>query len=176
MTHRARRHRAGGSHAREAGSALVVTVLLLVLLGVLGVAALDTVARDQQVAGFQNRNRLAFYAAEGGVADAKDRLRAVYSVDAQVPFPTQAAPVQVGDTVLFPYGQPRYFGDPTAPAGVQYMSQGALDTTSGMDLREGGEQWFNTLWRVQVQGQTPDGANARIDMMATRQLAGGMAY
>ena len=176
MTGRERGRRTHAANGREAGSALVVTVLLLVLLGVIGVAALDTVARDQQVAGFLNRNRLAFYAAEGGVADAKDRLRAVFSVDASVPFPTAAAPVQVGDTALFPYGQPRYFGDPAAPAGVQYMSQGALDVASGMDLREGGEQWFNTLWRVQVQGQTPDGANSRIDVMATRQLAGGMAY
>jgi hypothetical protein len=173
MSDRIGRQAAG---APEVGSALVVTVLMLVLLGVLGLAALDTVTRDQQVAGFQNRNRLAFYTAEAGVADGKDRLRAVYSPDATVSFPTQAAPVEVGDAQLFPYGQPRYFADPTAPAGVQYMSQGAIDLSSGMDLREGGEQWFNTLWRVQVQGQTSDGANSRIDVMATRQLTGGTAY
>lgn len=168
----------GAKARREAGSALVITVLLLVLLGVMGLAALDTVTRDQQVAGFQNRNRLAFYAAEAGVADARNRLRLVYSTDAVVNFPDQANAVLLSDTTLFPYGQPSYCGDPAAVGGaaVAYANQGAMDLGGGHDLREGGEQWFNTLWRIQVRGQTPDGATSRIDAMATRQLAGGNAY
>jgi len=161
---------------REGGSALIVTILLLVLLGVIGLSALDTVTRDQQVAGFQNRNRMAFYAAEAGVADAKDRLRAVFSTGATVAFPTQATAVQMGDATIFPNGQPIYYADPSAPAGIQYADSGALDLGGGNDLREGGEQWFNTLWRIQVEGRTPDGATARLDVMATRQLSGGNAY
>ena len=60
---------------RQNGSALIVTVMLLLLLGVIGLSALDTVMRDQQVAGFQNRSTAAFYAAEAGVAHQQHRSR-----------------------------------------------------------------------------------------------------
>ena len=89
---------------REGGSALIVTVLLLVLLAVIGLAALDTVTRDQQVAGFQNRSRLALYAAEAGVADAKDRLRAVWTTEDVVEFPALANAVAMGDSTAFLHG------------------------------------------------------------------------
>lgn len=161
---------------RREGSALVVTVLLLVLIGLMGLAALDTVTRDQQVAGFQNQNRLAFYAAEAGVADAKDRLRDVFSTTATVPFPTAATPVTLGDAATFPFGQPRYYADPAAGMGVEYQNAGSIDFGGGNDLREGSEQWFNTLWRIRVEGATSSGATARLDVMATRQLSGGHAY
>jgi len=42
--------------------------MMLVLMGLIGIAALDTMTKDRQVAGFQNRARLAFYAADAGVA------------------------------------------------------------------------------------------------------------
>ena len=58
---------------RESGSALIVTVMLLLLLGVIGLSALDTVMRDQQVAGFQNRSTAAFYAAEAGLSRGQGR-------------------------------------------------------------------------------------------------------
>jgi hypothetical protein len=161
---------------REGGSALIVTVLLLVMLGVIGLAALDTVTRDQQVAGFQTRARLAFYAAEAGVADAKDRLRDVYSTSALVNFPSAGTPVDLGDTATFPYGQPQYYGDPNVARAISYLDAGAIDLGSGMDLREGGEQWFNTLWRIRVEGRAPGGSTARLDVVATRTLSGGMAY
>ena len=164
---------------REAGSALIVTMLILVLLGMIGLAALDTETRDQQVAGYQNRESLAFYAAEAGVADAKDRLRTgVFATNAQIQFPTQATAVQLGDNVIFPDGQPQYFGDPAAVGGVAvaYQNQGARDTSSGNDLREGRQQWFNTLWRIQVEGQTADLATSRLDVMATKSLPGGNSY
>jgi hypothetical protein len=161
---------------REGGSALIVTVLLLVMLGVIGLAALDTVTRDQQVAGYQNRARLAFYAAEAGVADAKDRLRDVYSTSVQVAFPAMGTAVSLGDTSIFPHGQPQYYGDPNVPRAIEYMDAGAIDLGSGMDLREGGEQWFNTLWRIRVEGRAPGGSTARLEVMATRTLSGGMAY
>jgi len=163
---------------REAGSALIVTMLILVLLGMIGLAALDTVTRDQQVAGFQNRASLAFYAAEAGVADAKDRIRNVFATNAQVNFPNMAAAVSLGDATIFPYGRPQYFGDPAAVGGqaVRFQNAGARDVGGGYDLREGHQQWFNTLWRIQVQGQTADLAVSRLDVMETKSLPGGNAY
>jgi len=163
----------------EAGSALIITMLILVLLGMIGMAALDTVTRDQQVAGYQNRESLAFYAAEAGVADAKERLRTgVFATNAQIQFPNQAAAVTLGDTTIFPTGQPMYFGDPAAVGGqaILYQNAGARDTSSGNALNEGQQQWFNTLWRVQVEGQTPDQATSRLDVMATKSLPGGNSY
>ena len=58
----------------ERGSALFVAVLMLVMMGFLGVAALDSVARDREVAGLQNRSRTAFYAAEAGLANARQLI------------------------------------------------------------------------------------------------------
>jgi hypothetical protein len=157
----------------EQGTALVVTVLLLVLLGVLGLAALDTVARDQQVAGFQNRSRLAFYAAEAGVADAKNRLRSVWTTEDVVAFPSQGAPAAIADTGVFPDGQPVYYADPDAAAGIEYMDAGAPSVGGGHDQRLGGATRVNTLWRIRVAGRAPGGAVSRLEVVATRELDGG---
>jgi Tfp pilus assembly protein PilX len=59
---------------REGGAALLVTVLLLALMDVIGLASLDTVMRDRQMTGFQNQAQTALYAADAGVADALDTV------------------------------------------------------------------------------------------------------
>ena len=161
------------SDRREGGTALIVTVLLLVLVGIIGLAALDTVQRDQQVAGFQNRSRVAFYAAEAGVADAKNRLRAVWTTTDTVDFPDESAPTLVGDSSLYPLGRPRYYGDPSVPAAISYMDAGAPSVSGGHDQRLGGSIRVNTLWLIRVEGSTPDGASSRLEVVATRELDGG---
>ena len=161
------------SERREGGSALIVTVLLLVLLGIVGLAALETVTRDQQVAGFQNRSRLAFYAAEAGIADAKNRLRDVWTTEDTVAFPNQATAVQLGDAVTFPHGQPSYYADPAAAAGIEYMNAGAPSVGGGHDQRLGGSTRVNTLWRIRVEGSAPGGTTSRLEVVATRELDGG---
>lgn len=158
---------------REDGSALIVTVLLLVLLSVMGLAALDTVQRDQQVAGFQNRSRLAFYAAEAGIADAKNRLRDVWTDTATVTFPDEANAVLLGDASLFPLGRPSYFADPDATQGVEFLDAGAPSLGGGGDQRLGGSTRVNTLWRIRVAGETPEGARSRLEAVATRELDAG---
>ncbi len=158
---------------REEGSALIVTVLLLVLLSVLGLAALDTVQRDQQVAGFQNRSRVAFYAAEAGVADAKNRLRDVWTDTATVDFPDEPNAVLLGDPALFPLGRPSYYADPDAPQGVEFLDAGAPSLGGGGDQRLNGSRRINTLWRIRVAGQTSDGARSRLEVVATRELDAG---
>ena len=52
---------------REQGAALLVAVLLLALMGIVGLASMETVTRDRQVAGYQSRAQTALYAAEGGI-------------------------------------------------------------------------------------------------------------
>ena len=55
---------------REEGVALIVVMLILALVSVLAVSSMETTMRDQQVAGVQMRDRVAFQAAEAGLATA----------------------------------------------------------------------------------------------------------
>ena len=162
---------------REAGSALIITVLVMLLLGAIGLSALDTVMRDQQVAGFQNRSSEAFYAAEAGVAAAKDLIRQnVFSPKDTVNFATYAAPVLIGDSYTYPYGQPKYYGDPKATDAIKSLDQTlTVSGAGGSNMRQGtGASWnkFN-LMQIRVAGQTPDGAISRLEVVTTNQMPGG---
>ena len=63
------------SRKREGGVALLVAMMMLVLMGMIGLASLETVMRDRQVTGFQTMAQSALYAADAGVADSLDILR-----------------------------------------------------------------------------------------------------
>jgi hypothetical protein len=163
---------------RESGSALIITVLVMLLLGAIGISALDTVMRDQQVAGFQNRSSMAFYAAEAGVAQAKDLVRRnVLSGNEQLSFADYATAVPIGDTSLYPLGQPIYYGSPEPGEDpVQSLDQSLkVAGAGGSDMRMGmGPRWNNfALWKLRVAGQTPDGAVSRIEAVTLNQIPGG---
>ncbi len=165
---------------RQSGSALIITVLVMLLLGAIGISALDTVMRDQQVAGFQNRAATAFYAAEAGVAQAKDLVRRnVLSGNEILSFADSASPVPIGDTSLYPDGQPQYYGSPAPGSGeapVQSLDESLkVSGAAGSDMRQGmGPRWNNfALWKIRVAGETPDGAVARIEVVTLNQVPGG---
>ena len=162
---------------RQAGSALIITVLVMLLLGAIGLSALDTVMRDQQVAGYQNRSSEALYAAEAGVSAAKDLIRQnVFSPSDTVNFATMAAPVLIGDTSMYPYGQPKYFGDPNFPNAIRSLNQTlTVAGAGGANMRQGtGANWNKfALMQIRVAGQTPDGATARLEVVTTNQIPGG---
>jgi PilX N-terminal len=142
---------------RQDGNALLVTVMLLVLLGVMGIAALDMAMRDQQVAGFQNRSRLAFYAAEAGLAQGRDLLLGVASSDDTPPLPATS----LGDTTIYPYGQPSFRGDPAFADPIR--SIGTSLYTEGVNLRGGRPLLLQTFWQINAMGQTPGGATSRVE-------------
>jgi len=52
--------------SREAGIALIAVMLILALVSVLAVSSMESTMRDQQIAGVQMRDRVAFQAAEAG--------------------------------------------------------------------------------------------------------------
>jgi hypothetical protein len=165
---------------RESGSALIITVLVMLLLGAIGLSALDTVMRDQQVAGYQNRSSTAFYAAEAGIAAAKDVVRRnVLSGTERLSFVDKAAPVLIGDTYLHPNGQPLYYGSPEPGSGedaIQSLDHSLkIAGAAGSDMRQGmGPSWNNfALWKIRVAGETPDGAVARIEVVTLNQVPGG---
>ena len=166
--------RGRAARRREQGSALFVAVMMLVLMGFLGLAALDRVTRDEQVAGFQNRARTAFYAAEAAVADARSLLAnsaIVSDRTSGVPFHVEAAPQQVGDTALYDReggNLPRYYGDPAFNPSIKYLKDGP--GLQGGNLQPG-QGLVETLWQINVVGVSPDGSRSRIEVVAVRPMA-----
>lgn len=160
---------------RQRGTALLVSMLLLVLLTSVGMAALETVSRDRQVAGHQKRSQAAFYAAEAGVARARELVRDMgsrletptYPAD----YPNQGNPVLIA-AAADPTGQPRFYADPIITEPIGYAGEGS-PCTEGCDIKLGGVQYNHTRWRINVVGQSPEGDSARIEVMATRLLAVG---
>jgi hypothetical protein len=151
---------------RTEGSALLVAVMMLVLMGLIGVAALDTMTKDRQVAGFQNRARLAFYAADAGVNTGLNLVLNAGNRSAKPPLPLTA----LGDTVIYPNGRPAFTGDPLVANPITYSKDGG--PVQGMNLQVP-VQFVNTLWDIRVEGQTPDGGRSHLEAMATKMLDNG---
>jgi len=148
---------------RRDGSALLVTVILLVLMAMLGLSALDTVTRDRQVAGFLNRKKIAFHAADAGAQEALQSLR------------TDSAPTlssaSLGDTTMFPHGRPSYRPDPNVADPVEDAGVGGFP---GMNLRigqNGAPQFQMQFWRIHVQGEAPGGTVSRQELASGSLIA-----
>jgi hypothetical protein len=161
------------SRRREAGSALFVAVMMLVLMGFLGLAALDRVTKDEQVAGFQNRARTAFYSAEAAVSDARSIIAdsaQVYDRTSTPAFPTQAAPQTIGDAATYDRegSLPNYYGDPAFPQPIRYLKDGP--PLEGANLQPG-QGLVESLWQINVVGESPDGSRSRIEVVAVRPMA-----
>lgn len=166
-------------HRQEAGAAMFVAVLMLVLMGWMGMAALNSVTRDNQVAGLQSRNQNAFFAAEAGLAYARAILEHEIADTADLPgtgtvpgFPTQAAPREISTVGSYAEWQsagnpgnelPRYYADPNPPdpanpSPVHYIGPGEI--LDGDDFQIGGPKRIGTLWQINVVGQSPQALGA----------------
>jgi hypothetical protein len=154
---------------RQEGAALFVAVMILALMGALGIMAFNTVLVDRQVAGFQNRAKTAFYAAEAGAAEGRALVRTVGSRTETPPL----NPRTLGDAALYDreFAQPAYSGDPAFANPVRYIGDGVM--AGGANLQMRGQKFVNTLWQINVQGQSPDGATTRIEVVETKTLASG---
>ncbi len=140
---------------REAGFAILLTVLVLVILASLGLASLNTVQRDQQVAGVLNRKKMALHAADAAVAVAMQT-----AADTGTP---AVATASLADTGLFPYGQPTFSEDASDGDAVESLGFGGM---SGMNLRvdeNGAPQFQLQFWRIRVQGDAPGGSTSRVE-------------
>jgi len=148
---------------REAGSALLVTVMLLVMLGLVGLAALNTTTRDQQVAGFQNRKRIALYAAEAGISEALETLTTT-----QTPSVTTTS---IGDTTLYPHGRPLYRPDPSVPNAVENLGTAPFPGMA-LNIGAGGTPTYQmNYWRVHVEGLAAGGSRTRLQSVSGSLLA-----
>jgi hypothetical protein len=150
-------------HDGERGSALLVTTLLLLLLGLFGLGALGTVTKDQQVAGFQKRKKLAFYAAEAGVSKGLETLTTSFAPSV----PT----TNVGDSSIFPHGQPSYRQDTSVADPIEGLGNGAFPGMS-INLGQGGTPTYMlSYWRIRVEGRAPGGSLARIETVSGALVA-----
>lgn len=156
----------------EAGSALLVTVMLLVLMGGLAMASLEIVSRDQQVAGFQNRSVTAFYAAEAGAARARSLVRTVTLRSDTPAFPDSDDPEELGDSGTYAHGQPAYLGDPDFANPIRYARDGQIYANGG-NMRMGGQKFVKTLWQINVLGTAPGGSRSRVEVVETKVLSKG---
>jgi Tfp pilus assembly protein PilX len=144
-----------GDRRRQGGFALLLTVLLLLMLASLGLAGLDTVQRDQQVAGFLNRKRASLHAADAGVAKAMETLN-------QTGIPTVPT-TSLGDNTLYPYGQPGYRVDSTAASTIDGLGVGGVPGMNLQPTQNGVPAYQMQFWRVRVQGDAPGGTVSRVE-------------
>jgi hypothetical protein len=158
---------------------MLVAVMVLVLMGLLGLAAMDTAGEDRQIAGLTNRSRSAFYAAEAGAAHAR---QLVASADGRGALPVLPN-TPLGDAALYAryQGQPRYFPDPNPPSGgnaIEWVEDGG--PAEGMNMAN--PRYVNSIWRINVVGQSPENAGgvwasrastSRIEVMEEKILSSG---
>jgi Tfp pilus assembly protein PilX len=151
---------------REAGAAMFIAVLLLILMGALGLVALDTASEDRRIAGFQNRSASAFAAAEAGVAHAAELAKQnVTNV------PTQT----LSDATVYDReggGLPSYRADPnplpvgTNPTGIVSAGFGAAEGVAP----DAGGGWKTGKWRINVEGRSPVNAVGMDGRMSTSRV------
>jgi len=143
---------------RRGGSALLVTVMLLLMIGLVGLAALNTTTRDQQVAGFQNRKRIALYAAEAGVSEAMETLVTTSTISIST--------TAIADTAIFPYGRPSYRPDPAVANPIENLGDAPFPGM-GLNLGQGGLPTYQlNYWRIHVEGRAPGGSQARLEAVS----------
>ncbi len=159
---------------RQQGSALFVAVLMLVLMGFLGLAALDTVTRDGQIAGVQNQARSAFYAAEAAAAEGRSIVGSP-AVDERTDLPafpyTAGAPRVLSDATLYDReaSLPGYFADPAFANPIAYVKDGKILEGNNLNLK--GQKLVETFWQINVIGRSTDGSTARLEVVESKPLA-----
>jgi hypothetical protein len=155
--------------------AMFVTVLMLVFMTAIALAALDTVSVDRQVAGMQNRSRNAFYAAEAAVAEARSLIRNVANRTTLPTFYDAATPKLLADVNLYDREsrQPRFYGDPDFTDPIRYVGESAGQGGEGFSLSVSGQQLSSTLWQINVVGEAPGGAKMRLEVAEVKVMATG---
>ena len=150
---------------REGGSALLVAMLFSVLMGLIGFASMDTVMRDRQAAGFQNLSQSALYAADAGIANSLNILRAEIVGAALAPndcLDTTLANTSLGNGVS-------YRADPNA-ATNQICMLASAEPCAEFDasIEQGQAIYLYTVWNMRVEGSAPGGATAHLQATAER--------
>jgi hypothetical protein len=166
---------------RQRGSALFVSVMLLVLLGFVGLASLDTVTADRRVAGYQQRARVALDAAEAGLATAVGNLRndldelqdgGITAMSGYAPGLTSTT---IGDLTSFVYGRPSFSSHPSLPQASDFLGTAGPCDELVVDLSNTATNsvWERSVFELRVLGQAPGGSQAGLQSSASACFAFG---
>ncbi len=154
----------------ERGAALLVTMLLLALLGVVGMASMDTVTRDRQAAGYMGAAQAAFYAADAAVSESLDVLRTEVLSPVIGPGDCLGQAIPTGS---LPNGA-LYGADATAATDEICMAGIAEDCDELVSSAEiGGTVFRYTVWNLRTEGTGTGGGVSRIQATARRCHAFG---
>jgi hypothetical protein len=137
----------------ESGSALIVSLLLLFVMTLMAMSTIDAVSRDQQVAGYQSRKSISLYAAEAGLAEAMRTLEA----DGE----PSVATTSLGDSSIYPHGQPSYALDSTSSDPVEDLGTSAIE---GHTANIGGSNYQLHIFKVRVEGTAPGAVETRLEV------------
>jgi len=143
-------------HKNQRGSALLIVMLVMAMMGIIGFAALESVTRDQRVAGFLKRKKIAFFAAEAGVSSALYALKTNGN-----PTFSQAT---VGSTSWFEHGLPTYSMDTSGGASSAYLGPGKLEGYNMQTIQGGTTKFTLQVWEVNVIGEAIGGTVSRIQI------------
>jgi hypothetical protein len=128
-------------------------MLLLFIMTVIGLSTMEVVTRDRQGAGYQSQRRLAFYAAEAGLSE---MLRALEETGNP-----EIVTTDLGDSSLYPHGQPSYQPDPTVAEPIQDLGTSGIE---GHTANIGGSSYQLHMYRVRVQGASPGGVTSTVEV------------
>ena len=163
---------------REGGTALLVAMMMLVLMGMLGLASLDTVMRDRQVAGHTSQSRQALYAAEAGIAQGLEMVRTA-SLGATIS-PGECISQEI-PSYTFPDSGASYQRDTTADgpdasnpehnvcmlAAAEPCELGGVGE-GGNSIEQGQQVFLKTVWDLRLEGRSQGGAGARVQATVNR--------
>ena len=145
-------------------------MLLMALLGVAGMASMETVTRDRQSAGHMGAVQAAFYAADAAVSESLDLLRTEVLSSAITPGDCLGQGIPSGS---LPNGA-AYGPDATAATDEICMAGIAEDCDELVSSAElGGTSFRYTVWNLRTQGTGTAGGVSRIQANARRCHAFG---
>jgi hypothetical protein len=142
---------------REQGIALITVMMILALVVTLALSTMETTMRDNQVAGVQMRGRIAFQAAEAGLAVALGGV--VGNVT-----PTLASS-NIGVAGDYPVGQPSYQLNPNVASPIENLGAQPAPGMS-LNINGNGPKFQLQMWRIHVEGSEPRGMTARVEAAA----------
>lgn len=139
---------------RERGIALITVMMILALIATLAISSMETVMRDNQIAAVQMRNRVAFQAAEAGLAVALASM-----TTSTAPTLVQTDIGVVGD---YPMGQPSFQLDPSVATPIENLGSQPMPGM-GLNINGNGPKFQLQMWKIHVEGSEPRGMTARIE-------------
>ena len=145
----------GANRRRQEGMALFLSVMMLVFMTAIALAALQIVSTDGRVAGLQNRSRSAFYAAEAAASEARALVRNVSSRTIVPTFYDPGTPKLLGDSTMYDREARRHAAIAARKAPMVFHHRDFLAGRLSDALNSTKFRMLNFAIRTPVDGTTP---------------------